>query len=209
MKLPRDVRGVAFGTRKDGDGRADRDLRVAISREVGIQPQWATLTQVHGARAVFVTEPGHHGEADALVSDVPGLPMVIATADCVPVVLLGQRTRAVIHAGWRGVGSGVVAAAISMMVRSGDEIERAIVGPHIGPCCYEVGVDVVEAIGGHVRTTRTGAMSVDLQAAVAHQLGDVPLTGSSTCTYDNDDLASYREDGTSDRQMTIVWVPKN
>jgi purine-nucleoside/S-methyl-5'-thioadenosine phosphorylase / adenosine deaminase len=209
MIVPPGVRGVAFGTRSLGDGRSDVKRRAAISSELGIAAEWATITQVHGARVVLASKPGHYGEADALVTGAPGLPIAIATADCVPVVLVGDRSRAVAHAGWRGVAAGVVPAAVKTMRSNGDAPVVAVLGPHIGPCCYEVGREVVDAIGGFSSRTRSGSLSVDLGAAVRSQLGGIETIDMDRCTHDDTAMASYREDGTSERQVTIAWIPQD
>jgi hypothetical protein len=101
--------------------------------------------QVHGANCVTVTEPwGHDGrpEADALVTDRPGLLLSVVTADCAP-VLLADRAAGIIgaaHAGWRGAAAGVTEAAIAAMLKLGARIERiaAAVGPCIAQKNYEV-----------------------------------------------------------------------
>ncbi len=204
---PPGVPGVVFGTRALGDGRNDAEVRAAISSRLGIPREWATITQVHGDRVVQVTEPGHHGEADGLVTEVPSLVMAIATADCLPVVIIGSSTRAVVHAGWRGVAAGIVPSAVGAMAMLGDRPRGAVIGPHIGPCCYEVGPEVVEAIGGHERRTRAGTVGVDLAAAVRSQLVGVDVDQVGGCTRDDASLASYREDGTPDRQVTLAWIP--
>jgi YfiH family protein len=203
------MRGVVFGTRALGDGRTDVGRRATISSALGISPEWATVTQVHGTRVVFASEPGHHGEADALVTATPELPVAIATADCVPVVLVGDQSRAVAHAGWRGVAGGVVPETVKMMRAHGDAPVVALLGPHIGPCCYEVGREVVDAIGGYASVTRSGSLSVDLAAAIRSQLEGVEAIDTGRCTHDDTAMASYREDGTSERQVTIVWIPQD
>jgi YfiH family protein len=112
--------------------------------------------QVHGAE-VAVVPHGHPGGAfeatDALVSDARGVPLVILTADCTAVFLFDPVRRAIgiAHAGWRGAVAGVVPAAVSRMREAfgcspGDLV--AGIGPSIGPCCYEVGADVIEAVDG-------------------------------------------------------------
>lgn len=209
MIVPPGTRGVVFGTRFDGDARSDSNARARLSADFGISTRWATIKQVHGSRAVYAPEPGFYGEADALVTDVVGLPMAVATADCVPVVLIGERTRAVAHAGWRGIAKGVVIEAMRLFERRGDTVTRVVIGPHIGPCCYEVGQDVVEAIGGFASTTRSGSLSVDLPEAVRSQVGDVDVVEMGICTLDNASMASYRQDGTLDRQVTVVWLPQD
>lgn len=209
MIVPPGMPGVVFGTRTLGDGRTDVARRAAISSELGISTEWATIAQVHGARVVFAPDSGHYGEADALVTASPGLPIAIATADCVPVVLIGDQNRAVVHAGWRGVAVGVVSATVEMMRSKGDAPVVAAFGPHIGPCCYEVGAEVVDAIGGFSSRTRSGSLSVDLAAAIRSQLGEIESIDIDRCTHDDTAMASYREDGTSERQVTIVWIPQD
>jgi len=209
MITPPGVPGVVFGSRSDGDARSDGRARSAISTRFDISTDWATIKQVHGFVVAYADAPGFYGEADGLVTDVPRLPIAIATADCVPVVLIAQRARAVVHAGWRGVAAGVVPEAVTAMERSGHTITGAVIGPHIGPCCYEVGREVIEAIGGFEERTRSGGVSVDLAAAIESQMDIPDVVDMGVCTFDDGSMASYRQDGTSDRQVTVVWLPQD
>ena len=202
------VPGVAFGTRSDRDARSDDAARDTISSMLDISRQWATIKQVHGSDVAYADAPGFYGEADGLFTDIPMLPLAIATADCVPVVLISDRARAVVHAGWRGVAAGVVQEAVAAMERSGSAPVSVVIGPHIGPCCYEVGQEVVDAVGGFVSRTREGGVSVDLARAIRSQLSGVPVLDMDICTLDHADMASYRQDGTMDRQVTVVWLPE-
>ncbi len=114
----------------------------------------ARTVQVHGANvaAVGPADLGKvHPATDGLVTDSPDLPLVMAFADCTP-ILLHDPVRSIVgivHAGWRGTVAGVCQAAVAKMVqaygcRPADI--RAAIGPAIGPCCYEVGADVVDAV---------------------------------------------------------------
>jgi YfiH family protein len=112
------------------------------------------LKQVHGNQVVL-----RNGlEGDALMSDDPELAIAVRAADCVP-LLIADRTRGVVaavHAGWRGTAAKVAVAAVEAMGREfGTRPEDLIVaiGPSIGPCCYEVGSDLVDAFAaaGHER----------------------------------------------------------
>ncbi len=89
--------------------------------------------------------PGETTEVgDALWTDEPLLPLLALSADCVPIAVArtdGQPALAVVHAGWRGLAAGVVRAAVGALGAGG---AAAIVGPAIGPCCYEVGPEVAE-----------------------------------------------------------------
>jgi YfiH family protein len=199
--------GVAFGTATDGDGRSSEDARRRVSEELAIDDAWATITQVHGSDVIVARSPGMLGEADAVVALRGGPPVAIATADCVPVALAGASSIALVHAGWRGVASGVVAHAVQTMRSLGDPPDRAVIGPHIGPCCYEVGDDVVEAVGGHDATTTWGTTSVDLGAAITDQLAGIGIESVAACTMHDDRFASFRRNGTAQRQVTVAWVP--
>ena len=92
------------------------------------------------------------GEGDALVTRTPGVAVSIRTADCFPILLADPETRAVaaIHAGWRGTAAGVVATTLDRM-RSEFGTEPgnvlAAIGPGIGACCYEVGIEVARQFG--------------------------------------------------------------
>jgi polyphenol oxidase len=122
----------------------------------------AVVDQVHGRDVVVIrdgetpsTEPR---KADALVSDARTIAVAVRAADCVPLLMADRRSGAVaaVHAGWRGTAASVAVAAIEAMAREfgtapGDLV--VAIGPRIGPCCYEVGTDLVDAFAaaGHPR----------------------------------------------------------
>jgi YfiH family protein len=102
----------------------------------------AQLRQVHGNRIIRVEgeTPPPHQEADALTTDVKELLLMVSVADCAPVFLFDSKSAAIalVHAGWRGIVSGIVSSAISIMQEeygSAPEDLIAAVGPSLGPCC--------------------------------------------------------------------------
>lgn len=197
------IPGVVFGTRTDGDGRNDPAARHALSVALGITDAWAYVDQVHGSLIAAVDLPGNHGAADGLTTATPGLPIAIGTADCVPVGLVGDGVVGMLHAGWRGVAAGIVDRALS----DGHRFATAVIGPHIGPCCYEVGPEVTDAIGGYEARTSEGTVSVDLNRAIVAQIdGRVDVVDVSVCTMCDDRFASHRRDATKDRQVAIAWL---
>jgi hypothetical protein len=109
-----------------------------------------TAYQVHSARALIAEAPydAPRPEADALVTQTPGLVCAALAADCAPVLIADPEARVVaaVHAGWRGAIAGVVEAAVRAMISLGAAPERmtAAVGPCIGPASYEVGLDFLE-----------------------------------------------------------------
>jgi YfiH family protein len=207
MIRPLGFRGAAFGTAEDGDGRSDATARAPISAELGISTDWAFTKQVHGAAIVEANMAGLQGEADALYTTKPNLPLCVATADCVPIVLEAADSVALVHAGWRGMVAEVVAATVADMAGRGDSALRAAIGPAIGPCCYEVGDDVLGDLGRFRAETTWGTPSVDLRAAAVAQLGEIEVWVSDRCTRTDDAFHSFRADGTRQRQVAVGWLP--
>jgi YfiH family protein len=124
--------------------------------------QVARRRQVHGKDvAVFRTTDevvARETPADILVTNVPGIAVAVRVADCVPLLLADRRLGVVaaVHAGWRGTAAGAAGAAVGALTRefgSRPEDLVAAIGPSIGPCCYEVGSDLVDAFAaaGHGR----------------------------------------------------------
>ena len=122
----------------------------------------ARANQVHGNAVVTVRRglpPSDHPvDADVLVSDDPAIAVAVRSADCVPLLLADPATGAVaaVHAGWRGTAARVAVAAIDALsrefgARAADLV--AAIGPSIGPCCYDVGPELVDAFAaaGHER----------------------------------------------------------
>lgn len=203
----RPFEGAAFGAAVDGDGRRSSEARAAISAELGIPEQWAYLRQVHGGAVLSASGPGLQGEADALVTTIPMLPMAVAVADCLPVVLRGRGAAGIAHAGWRGAAAGVIANVVEAMIAVGAPPEQAAIGPGIGPCCFEVGPEVAESFDGFGASTGWGTASVDLIAAVRAQLDGIPTVVTGECTYCGVGYHSYRRDRTKERQVAVAWVP--
>jgi YfiH family protein len=120
-------------------------LGVGAGRLVGV-------TQVHGAAVATVDTPWEAGagpRADAMVTARPGVALGIITADCAPVLFRGDAVAGAAHAGWRGAASGVLEATIEAMERLGADRARivAAVGPCIAQGSYEVGRDLLDAVG--------------------------------------------------------------
>jgi len=148
-----------FTTREAGLSSQDDWRRVALAVDAeGV----ATARQVHGRDVVVVRrgEPrdGEAPAADVRVSNDPATAVAVRAADCVPILLGDSRSGAVaaVHAGWRGMATGAVVAAVDALVREFD-VEpshlHAAIGPSIGVCCYEVGSELVDAFAaaGHTR----------------------------------------------------------
>jgi YfiH family protein len=130
----------------------------------------ATLKQIHSAICVLGDgRGGQLGEGDALLENAPGSVVAVKTADCIPVLLVDARRRAVaaVHAGWRGTVAQIVRHAVEAMhARFGTDAAdlHAAIGPGIGKCCYEVGPEVAAHFG------ESGRAHIDLPDANRRQL---------------------------------------
>jgi len=180
---------------------------------------WHLMRQVHGAEVAVVDAATPRGAelrgVDALVTASVDTPLVVLVADCLPVLLLGEGTVAAVHAGWRGLAAGVAGATVATMLALGERADTiaAAIGPAIGPCCYEVGPEVVEAVTSRSSSavaTRTswGTPSVDLRAAVVAQLEELGVrsfAGPTTCTRCHaESYFSHRADPRAGRQAGLV-----
>lgn len=207
MIRPPGFNGAAFGAAAAGDLRVDEGSRRRAAGALGISPEWGFVTQVHGSRVVRAVTPGLLGEADAIYTTRQALPVAVATADCVPVVLEGDGFAAVVHAGWRGASAGVLTRTVAELTGAGLAVTRAAIGPSIGPCCYEVGDEVAERFPEFTRATTWGTTSVDIAGFLEDSLGSVAVWRSQRCTFTDSELHSYRRNRTKLRQVTVAWLP--
>lgn len=212
-------------SRSVGDAPEDVLLnRRRLCQAVGVRPEeLVTAGLVHGTRALPVG-PAARGHlmlgTDALVTAVAGVPLMLCFADCVPIILYDPVRHAVglVHAGWRGTLAGVAAAAVQQMVASYGSRPadlRAAIGPAIGPCCYEVGPEVV----ARARATFSDAASLlsDVQGNRAHfnlweanrrlllaaGVSQVEVAGLCTACH-RDEFFSHRGDGGRTGRFGVV-----
>ena len=193
-----------------------RDNRDRLARAHRLRPpeEWVWLDQVHGADVITVTEPGVRATADAAVTAVPGVPLVVLTADCAPIAISDDRAVGVIHAGWRGLLDGVVPAAVDALRTVGRGRVRAVIGPCIRPAHYEFGVDdlarVVARFGDAVAgATVGGRPALDLAAGVGvafAECGVDDVDDSGACTFADPRYFSYRRDGETGRQAVVSVI---
>lgn len=144
-----------LGGRTGDDADVVRRNRARAASIVGAAPAWLTFgRQVHGARVATVGNADRGSafdDTDALITSAALVPLVILTADCAALVFFDPVHRAigVAHAGWRGTLARVAARTIEAMgtaFGSHPDDLVAAVGPSIGPCCYEVGSEVIDAV---------------------------------------------------------------
>ena len=193
---------------------AENRRRLAARLGLPDPDRWRWLRQVHGARAVTLAGPATGTpEADAAVTTVPGLPLVVLTADCAPIALCAGNAVGVVHAGWPGLLAGIVGAGVAALRAADPEVPvRAVLGPCVHPGRYEFGVDdlarLVDRFGPDVAArTDDGRPALDIPAAVRIALaaaGVVDVVDVDVCTSASADHFSHRRDGTTGRQALIA-----
>jgi polyphenol oxidase len=195
--------------------RSVRENRLRLAAAVGIDASKVLIgRQVHGAEvathdgpqeADAFARPGPRlGEVDGHATAVAGLAPLVFVADCLPIALSGPEGVAMVHGGWRGLAGGIITRG-----REATAATAAAIGPGIGPCCYEVGPEVVDAFTDLGDGIAEGRM-LDL-AEVARRLlvrsGVEEVEASGLCVSCERDLFfSHRRDaGRTGRQAGMVW----
>ncbi len=180
------------------------------------------LRQVHSDKTLVLGDPGAIaatdrtvGPADGVIATKPGLFPVIRTADCVPVVAVAPRTRAVglFHAGWRGTRSRVVEKGLAELLSVARVPSKDVIlaiGPCIRACCYEVGAEVhaefEEAGFGRDCVQANGHLDLVEATRIQARRGGVErILDCGICTScRNDRFYSYRREGTAHRTWTVA-----
>lgn len=209
--------------RSDGDfavGGAGPELE-ARRREVVDRP-WVWISQVHGDVCLDVDELGietvRGSQADASLTRRTDIALSIQTADCVPIALWSEDgVIAAIHAGWRGLDVGVIDAAVLSMRAQSSEPLSAVIGPSIGPECYEFGEAELDRLeqrfGSRVRaTTSTGRPALNVRAGVRSELARLGVSielDDAVCTACAGDFFSHRARSENERQATVIWIEES
>ena len=210
-----------LGLLTDDDAEAVGENRRRLAAALGFKPeQVAFARQVHGARLIEHSEmPSCHfpspgagnrqldemPEADGHVLREPGWAALVFTADCLPVAVAGPGGMAMLHAGWRGLADGILAAGAQAVGGT-----SAAIGPGIGRCCYEVGEEVLESFSGLGEGVAEGRM-LDLAEVARRQLaqaGVERVESAGLCTSCEAELffSHRRDEGRTGRQGGVGWV---
>ena len=178
--------------RRTGDDVAHVDEnRARLCATIGADEERLTVGFQTHSTVVHRAEAGSRGvPGDGLWTDEPDVPMLAIGADCVLMALArqnGSPALAVLHAGWRGLADGIVEATARPL---GPHL-TAVVGPAIGPCCYEVGEDVASRFRGTYGRSIVQNGKLDLWTAAeqaARAAGATDVERLDLCTRCRDDL---------------------
>jgi len=195
-----------LGLLTDDAEPAVRENRLRLAAALGFEPEQIVFArQVHGTRLVEHPRADGVVEADGHVLREPGSAALVFTADCLPVAVAGPGGVAMLHAGWRGLAGGILAAGAEAV-----EATSAAIGPGIGPCCYGVGEEVLESFSDLGDGVAEGRM-LDLAEVARLQLaraGVERVESAGLCTSCEAELFfSHRRDaGRTGRQGGIAWI---
>ncbi len=181
-----------------------------------------TPKQVHGIDFCelegFAT-PEVVPECDALLcpynpEEPRGIAIAIYTADCVPILIIGKSYAAVLHAGWRGMASGIIQNVLGKIrEREPESLLNVLIGPCAQAGAYETGQEVVKALEPYVcyrEGSESGKYLTDLSSTaskIINLYGPVALHNSGVCTITNSNWHSYRRDGArSGRNLSYLIV---
>jgi polyphenol oxidase len=208
-------RSLNLGPNTDDEPARLRENHVRMASAAGLEPGAVALGwQVHGTRLAEWTQPpsadgplvarGSLPEVDGHLTDRPGLGLLVLGADCMPIALAAPGRVAMLHCGWRGLAAGILDAAIARF----DEPPAAALGPAIGPCCFEVGPEVLAEFDD-LEGVADGRM-LDLREVAHRRLAEAGVERISDvdlCTSCRADLFfSHRRDaGLTGRQAGLVW----
>lgn len=191
--------------------------------------------QVHGDVVKYVSsedvkkdlfEPAKF-EADGLVTNTPGITLVVFSADCIPILLEDPKAGviAAVHAGWRGTALGIAARGVEAMEALGAKASdiRAVIGPGIGKDCFETDEDVPEALGarqgtwteGYCFPAAPGRFRVDLKGIngeILRRAGvkaeNLAVSGECTCCQPEKYWSHRFTKGQRGSQAAVIMLPE-
>ncbi|HET7509022.1 MAG TPA: polyphenol oxidase family protein [Solirubrobacterales bacterium] len=227
-ELPFD--SLNLGILTEDDRESVEENRRRLSHVLGRDPEQIVFAlQVHGTRLIdhseapavasgqsrgsfrthTVQKEPRDGvvEADGHLVREPGLAPLVFVADCLPVALYGPGGLAMVHAGWRGLAGDIVGAAAEAVGAT-----AAAIGPGIGPCCYEVGEEVLDAFAnlGEGVASRRMLDLPEVARRLLAEAGVEQVESAGLCTSCERELFfSHRRDhGRTGRQAGIAWIEK-
>lgn len=162
-------------------------------------PALATVHQIHSNICIAAHgRTGVLGDGDALIDNTPGHLVAVKTADCIPILLVDEKHRAVaaVHAGWRGTALYIVQHAVQAMreeFTTRPAHLHAAIGPGIGACCYEVGAEVA------THFAQAGPCHIDLADINRRELmeagvSEAQIYTARLCTRCGEEFHSFRRD---------------
>ena len=180
------------------------------------EPVW--LTQTHSTEVVQAELAQPSVNADAAYTYQANIVCAVQTADCLPVLICNHAATfvAAIHAGWKGLGDGIIEKTIKTLNISSNEL-LVWLGPAIGPNQFEIGNDVYQLFTARDSNAKscfkkigTQKWLADIYALAKQRLQSCSVNaiyGGEFCTYtDQERFFSFRRDKTTGRMASLIWI---
>ena len=174
-----------------------------ILESVGFQNQVATMDQTHSSEIEFADSCISY-KCDGIYTDKIKLPLVVKTADCIPILMESIKGVSATHAGWRGLERSIFEKSIAIHDIPSLKIS---IGPHARKCCYEVGVEFLEKFNKSINKVED-KYYLDLTKNIKQFAleNNINLEDTGICTICNKEYFSYRKNKTSKRQFSFIWI---
>ena len=178
-----------------------------------------TINQIHSSEILIANSPGVYDFADGIINKGGSLVCSIKVADCLPIFFVNNMSKTIglVHAGWRGISSGIIGKFVKSIEVCNENITdfHVLIGPSIQRCCFEIRDDVLDSFDAKFyNPIKKNKYRVDLQAWTVYQLiklgfSEEKINKINKCTFCLDDLYySYRRDGSNSGRMYALagWL---
>ena len=174
-----------------------------ILETIGFQNQVATMDQTHSSEIAFADSNISY-KCDGIYTNKIKLPLVVKTADCVPLLMESSKGVSATHAGWRGLEKSIFEKSLDIHEISSLKIS---IGPHARKCCYEVGVEFLKKFNNSINKVND-KYYLDLTKNIKQFAfeNNINLEDTGVCTICNKEYFSYRKNKTNERQFSFIWI---
>ncbi len=198
-----------------------KEQKQFLSEQLGFTFTGAVnIRQVHGNKVIFVSKGGTYvspevlEEADGILTDAVNLPIVIRTADCVPIFLYDQDQRRIglLHAGWKGTQRQILLEGLKLIGAHPENVKIAF-GPAIRECCYKIGAGVLNYFPKNA-IQKKGEYYLDLVKvnrvqAIDYGIREENITDCKVCTCCDESYFSHRREGEgAGRNVSLMMLKK-
>jgi polyphenol oxidase len=205
-----------LGILTDDDQSSVAENRRRLAAAIESDPERVAMGwQVHGDEILEWDGPPQNGGFAHVGADLPrvdghsttakGVPVMVLVADCLPLALVSPERAVMLHCGWRGLAAGIVERGLGLFPQP----PRAVLGPAIGPCCYEVGDEVLTEFSDLQGVANGRMLSLNMVAQQKLMAGGVTQIDSfPLCTSCRPELffSHRRDNGVTGRQAGLVWL---
>ena len=174
-----------------------------ILETIGFQNQVATMDQTHSSEIAFADSNISY-KCDGIYTNKIKLPLVVKTADCVPLLMESSKGVSATHAGWRGLEKSIFEKSLDIHEISSLKIS---IGPHARKCCYEVGAEFLETFNNSINKVND-KYYLDLTKNIKQFAfeNNINLEDTNVCTTCSKEYFSYRKNKTNERQFSFIWI---